>query len=211
MIFLIVMGPAIMDHAVAQAQMPAQTAAVFKVVMSVIMLLICGVIYVAVPGGLVLFYGSRHVKATCERLDPLPRWTDKCPLPVLAQSILLWSFAACLALSAFGGFVFPFFGMLLDGIAGAAAVTVSVLLLGLAAWGVYRLRMEAWWGAVALILAWGVSATITFSRVSLMELYERMQFPEEQLEMLRESPVITMMDGAFMAVRKLAARQADGD
>src|ERR1017187_4823253 len=41
------------------------------------------VIFVVVPAVWTFFYNSRHVKATCEARDPVTRWTDACPLPVL--------------------------------------------------------------------------------------------------------------------------------
>jgi len=62
------------------------------------------------------FYSSRHVKATCEARDPVPRWTDACPLPVLALCLWAW---LCLPMMLFmpfsGHMVMPFFGMFLTG------------------------------------------------------------------------------------------------
>jgi len=48
-----------------------------------------GLLFIVLPGGLILVYQSRHTKATCEARDPVPRWTDACPLPVLALSLML--------------------------------------------------------------------------------------------------------------------------
>jgi hypothetical protein len=143
------------------------------------------VFYVAVPGALVLFYGSQHVKATVDRLDAQVRWTDHCPLPALAISLVSALGVATLPLLGFYGWALPFFGVILIGWAGASAVLASMLLLGYVAWGSYRLRIESWWCAVALVGAWSASSMITFSRTSLMEFYERMNFPASQLEMMR--------------------------
>ena len=61
-------------------------------------LAVIGVMFILVPGVLVLFYRSPHVKATCETRDPLPGWTDACPLPVLGLG--LWIGLAALYLLA---------------------------------------------------------------------------------------------------------------
>src|SRR5262249_54147980 len=45
------------------------------------------VLDVVLPAAFVLFYGSPHVKATCERRDPNVPWTDRCPAPVLAAAL----------------------------------------------------------------------------------------------------------------------------
>jgi hypothetical protein len=85
----------------------------------VFQILFLGVFFVVLPAAFVFFYRSPHVKATCETRDPVRRWTDACPLPVLGVSCLLWLGAAML-LSwpiAYRGMM-PFFGVLLTGWSG---------------------------------------------------------------------------------------------
>ncbi len=48
------------------------------------------VFFVLVPAVWMFFYQSRHVKATCEARDPVTRWTDACPLPVLGFCLWTW-------------------------------------------------------------------------------------------------------------------------
>jgi hypothetical protein len=182
LVFMLVFMPDLYEQMARSGQIPRQVVAVMKVAMIVFMT----VFYIIIPGALVLFYGSRHTKATCERRDPQVRWTDKCPLPVLAVSLISGCWAACMPLMGFYGWAMPFFGVILTGIAGAGVVLVGSLLLGTVAWGLYRLSVNAWRCAVLLIMAWGVSAGITFSRVSLMEFYEKMQFSARQLEMMKQ-------------------------
>jgi hypothetical protein len=144
--------------------------------------------YVVIPGLFVLFYGSRHTKATCERRDPHVRWTDKCPLPVLGVSLIAGCWAAGMPLVGIYDWAIPFFGFILTGLGGAGVALVVAFLFGYVARGLYRLSMTAWWGAVAMVIAWGVSCGITFSRVSFVDYYAKMNLPAEQLEMLKQMP-----------------------
>jgi peroxiredoxin len=143
------------------------------------------VFYVIIPGVCVLFYGSKHTKATCERRDPQVRWTDRCPLPVLAAGLMFGFCAVCMPLMGFYGWAVPFFGVILSGFAGAVVSLAGALLLGTVAWGLYRLSVKAWWFAVLTVMAWGASYSITFSRANLADLYEKMGFPIQQLEMMK--------------------------
>ncbi len=45
---------------------------------------------VILPLLFVLFYRSRHVKATCESYHPAPDWSEACPLPLLALSLMFF-------------------------------------------------------------------------------------------------------------------------
>ena len=92
-----------------------------RVVMTVVALAFGGVIYVIIPGALVLFYRSPHVKATCEARDPVVRWTDACPLPVLAVSLMLGLGAAWMPVMIVASrSVVPCFGCYLSGAPAAA-------------------------------------------------------------------------------------------
>ena len=184
-VFTLLFLPDIYDQMGASGQMPQSVTTVVKTVMIGFMT----VFYVIVPGILVLFYGSRHVKATCERMDPQVRWTDKCPLPVLAISLMAGFWAACMLFMGFYNWALPFFGYILTGMAGAAVAIASMLLLVYVAWGVYKLNIKAWWGAVLLTIIWGVSLQVTFSRMGLMEYYEKMNFHAEQLAIIKRCGV----------------------
>lgn len=107
-------------------------------------LLIMLVIYAIAPGALVLFYGSRNVKATCEFRNPQACWTDKCPLPVLSLSLMYGFSGGSMLLMGSDGWVIPFFGCILSGVAGAAIALISAVLYGYVAWGTYKLSIQAW-------------------------------------------------------------------
>jgi hypothetical protein len=156
-----------------------------EIVFEVVMFGFMTVFYVALPAAFVLFYGSRHVKATCESVDARVRWTDRCPLPVLAISLVAGLWALCLPLMGIVGWAVPFFGVVLGGLPAAAAIVGSAALLVYVAWGACRLRVAAWWSAVGLVMAWGLSSAVTFSRVGLIEFYEKMNLPAESLDLMR--------------------------
>jgi hypothetical protein len=103
------------------------------------------VIYVVIPGSAVLFYRSPHVKQTCEVRDPTVRWTDRCPLPVLAL-VLLQAGCGLLLLLLFPiyGGTFPVAGYMISGGAAWLVWLVVIGFMAYAARGFYRLDRQAW-------------------------------------------------------------------
>ncbi len=182
LIFMLLLMPDIYGRMGENGQMPPEVARIMKYVMTVFMT----VFYVIIPAVLVLFYGSKNVKATCEFRDSRVRWTDKCPLPVLALSLMFGFWAVSMPLTGFYGCAIPIFGFILTGLSGAGVVLLVMLLAGYIAWGTYRLSINAWWCAVLLITAWALSTAITFSRVSILDYYEKMNFPEQQLDIMKQ-------------------------
>jgi hypothetical protein len=183
LVFLIAFMPSMFAKMGAQGQLPPLAVAIVKGVTIGFMV----VFYIIVPGVLVLFYGSRHTRMTCETRDAKLRWTDKCPLPVLALSLMAGLGAVSIPLMGVYGWIVPLFGTILTGGFGAAIALVSAILLGYVAWGAYGLDVKAWWCAVLLVIVWGASTAITFSRVSVMELYEKMDLPSQQLEAMKQA------------------------
>lgn len=153
---------------------------------------ILGIVFLVMPGVLVLFYRGRHVRATCETRDPVARWTDACPLPVLGAA--LWLVVGSLSMLSMPlGFksVLPFFGALIAGpVAGLVFVVLGLAWIWLAM-GFYRLKSAAWWGALILIVIFGASTAVSFTRVDLMDLYRQMGYPEKQIEMMKQASVLT--------------------
>ena len=145
------------------------------------------VLYIIVPGILVLFYGSKHVKATCERRDPHVRWTDKCPLPVLALCLACGLGACCMPLMGFYGWAMPFFGTIIAGAAGAVVMLILMALNAYIAWGSYHLEVRAWWAALLLVIFWAVSYGVTFSHFSMADLYAKMGYPPQTVEMMKSA------------------------
>jgi hypothetical protein len=117
-----------------------------------------GIFGVAVPIAFLLFYRSPHVKATVESLDPVPRWTDRHPVPMLLFASWMFAGAITVLLTTFMYRALPIGSYMLRG------VPMFLLLAGIATamfWigvGTLRRQRAAWWAAVAFLIAgmtWG--------------------------------------------------------
>lgn len=178
-----------------QGKVPAEAVLGMQVMMGGML----GCFYIVIPGAFVLFYQSKHVRATCEAKDRRVRWTDRCPLPVLALCVLFGFGAFCmLACAPLYGGVFPWFGRFLDGPAGMGLMLACSPLLAFLAWGLYKLKKWAWLGTIVLLIVGTASSLVTFSRVGFREMYEKMQFSEEQLEMLESTGIFDTMNMPWM-------------
>jgi hypothetical protein len=156
-------------------------------VMLVFMFLIWGVGFVVLPAVWTYFYHSRHVKATCEARDPVTRWTDACPLPVLGLCLMLVVSAAMFLLMpmAMHG-ILPFFGMFLSGLPGSLLCLALAGVWSYAAWSLYRLQARGWWLILIALLVFLLSSVLTYARHDPMELYGLMGYTPAQLEQLNQ-------------------------
>lgn len=140
------------------------------------------VLFLALPLVLVLFYGSRNVKATFEERDPRLRWTDRCPLPVLGITVFELLAAMSLLATAVLHGALPGFGRIVSGAAALALAVVVAAMLAWAARGAYRVEPWGWWAAAAF---WSVGAASLMVTVlhpfDWEELYRRMGFAARQL------------------------------
>ncbi len=170
-------------------QMPAgqEITPAMATTMQVAMIGLMAVVGVVIPGALVLFYRRGKVKAAVEAFDPRPRWTDQRPLPVLAACLMIALGAVSALSTGFFGWVVPFFGIVLSGGPGAVIVLAAAAAALYVAWGLFRQRPRAWWAALLLTVAFGLSTGLTMARVGLLGIIERMRFPEQQLELMRQT------------------------
>lgn len=144
------------------------------------------ILFVVLPGAMVLFYRSPHVQATCAARDPLARWTDHCPLPVLASSLWLGLGAfSLLAGSVLYRNAMPWFGMLLSGTPATLIMLICAAFGFYLAWGTFRREITAWWATLFGFTLFSISAVITFMRVDPMDFYRRLGYPEQQIEQIR--------------------------
>jgi hypothetical protein len=157
-----------------------------------IMLIISVLFFVVIPGAMVLFYRSPLVAATCVARDPAPRWTDRCPLPVLACSLWFGICALFMVIPPIIGLsIIPVFGRLLTGTP-AAVVSFAFAALSLyLAWATYRLKPAAWWVMLIASAALTASAVITFQRVDFIDIYRKLGFPDQVTRQLQDMRILT--------------------
>jgi len=165
------------------AGMADKAAASITMVFIMVFLAVIGIV---LPGAMVLFYGSSHTNATCMARDPHPRWTDDCPMSVLATSLwLLLGSLSMLLIPISSQSIMPWFGVLLSGVP-ATLIILALAALGFyLAWATYRLKMAAWWLCLVATTFFCLSAAVTFLKVDFIELYRRLGYPEQQIEQLR--------------------------
>jgi len=143
------------------------------------------VIYIGFPGLLVLLYTGKRTREACEYYQPLPVWTDKRPLPVLA-ACFLFCFQTI-------GFVplflvldaFPLFGTLVKGPVGIALIGTTLLLCVPLTWGFYQLRPLAWWGTLALSLFLFSTFSVTFFQMDGLELMRLFGFTDQDMQQVQ--------------------------
>ena len=187
--FVLFVGPMMSASIAQQAKVPPQARVMIQVTVGAVM----ACIYILLPAIFVIFYHRESVRATCQRRDPQVRWTDRCPLPAPALSVVMAFSVVSMPSAAVYGPVIPLFGVFLSGAAAAAAMLLITLALVYLGWGAYRLYMHAWWGTLLLGLAGTLNVAVTFLRSDLMKMYEQMRMPAAQLEIIRKSGMIEMM------------------
>jgi len=201
--FVSFMGPMMSASIAQQGKVPPEAIMPVQIITGAF--LACG--YILLPGVFLVLCHRESVRATCQRRDPKIPWTDRCPMPVLALSILLaFSVVSMSSLVAYGP-VMPVFGVFLSGASGAVVILLIALVLAYLAWGTYRLQMAAWWGTLLLWIAGGVNMVLTFRRTDLLELYEKVGMPADQVEMMRKSGFFESMShwGPWMGLVGAAA------
>jgi hypothetical protein len=180
--------PKIMESAAAAAQntnhaMPQSAIGIAVVAM----LLVMGFLFVLLPALWTFFYQSRHVKATCEARDPVTRWTDACPLPVLGLCLwVLFALPMLLLMPLSGHVVLPFFGAFLTGLPGSLVCLVLAAIWGYAAWLLYRLDVCGWWLILVALLVYLASSLLTFAHHDVTEMYQLMGYPPAQIDQMQK-------------------------
>jgi hypothetical protein len=170
---------------------PATPAVPMGMIMA-FMFLFLGVFFILLPAVWIYFYKSPHVKATCEARDPVTRWTDACPLPVLALGLwLLFAVPMLLLMPIVGHGVMPFFGMFLTGLPGSLLCLVMTVLWAYAAWLLYKLDVRGWWLILIVFLVFMVSTMLTYARHDIIEVYHLMGYPEAQIEQIQKTGLLT--------------------
>lgn len=176
MIFMIISWPSMQE--MMQAQTPQQSAAVSGMV-ALFVFGLMAVIYVVLPGSMIIFYGREDVKLTCEARDKQVRWTDKCPLPVL---VLCKAFVLAILGLMLCGPIYNWasisLGVMLTGFWGGVGTLLTLAVLGYATLRLYQLDMRGWWTALVYQVYVSFSAALYFFRHDMKEMYQELGMAE---------------------------------
>jgi hypothetical protein len=167
---------------------PEMTTGVMAVMLTFIIVFMAFFL-VAVPIAFIVFYSRKDVAETCRHRDPVERWTDRTPLPVLGASVVLAVGAAYLLVTTVSVPMFPFFGRYLYGISGAGCFLAFAVLDAYLAVAFYRLKSAGWWIAIFSLPLRLISMAVTFSRADLAQAYSKMGMSDAQLQALNSSPL----------------------
>ncbi len=170
LIVMIFLFPPILQQSLANAPDGGNIGAL----VTVFMLGFIFLFFIALPAIFVLLLNNKNVRLTVERYDPRQRWTDKAPLPVIAVCLLMVYNCLAVLFMGFFNWMMPFFGVFLGGISGAVIWIIWGVLSIYLAIQLYRLNERAWWYTVTLYGIFGLSAIITFSQKSFIEMYQHM-------------------------------------
>jgi hypothetical protein len=128
-----------------------------------------------------------HASQEFFELPDVRRWTDACPVPVLAVVCLMWcGTILMLGLPLTGLAMLPFFGMLLTGIPGALAMIRMACVLFWIGRNWYRLNVAGWWALVTMTMVFGISNVLTFARVDIIEVYKKLGYPQAQIDLIQQ-------------------------
>jgi hypothetical protein len=170
------------------AASPGLSTAVMATIVTII-IVFAAFFLIAVPLGFVIFYGRKDVELTCRYRDPVERWTDRAPLPVLGASVVLFVGAFFMLATGVTTPVFPFFGRYLTGIAGAVCFLAFAALDLYLSVALFRLRIVGWWIAVSAAFVRIVSMALTYGRADLSQAYSKIGMSESEVRMLNSTPL----------------------
>ncbi len=171
------------------APSPEASTAVMAVMLT-FLIIFMAFFLVAVPIAFVVFYSRKDVAETCRHRDPVERWTDRTPLPVLFASVVLLTGAIYLLLTGIATPLFPFFGRYLTGVPGAACFVAMAALDIYLAIALFRLHAAAWWIATGTLAIRLFSMALTYAKADMMTAYSKMGMSDAQLKMMNSSPML---------------------
>jgi hypothetical protein len=158
-------------------------------VMITLMIVFLTVFLVLLPIAFVVFYRREDVERTCRHRDPVERWTDRTPLPVLGASLAFFVGALYTLLLAVTSPMLPLVGHYLTGIPAAGCLVLLAVLDLYLAIALFRLRLGGWWIAVIAAPLRMSAAALSYSRAGLMQAYAKMGWSDAQLQMLNSNPI----------------------
>lgn len=148
-----------------------------------------GLFGILLPLVFVLFYRSRHVKATVDQADPVPRWTDGQPVSLLIFASWMFLGAVTTLLSSFMYKAVPIGSFMLRGLPMFAFMAAMATFLFWIAVGTIRRLRAAWWSAVAMMIIGVAWSAFYLTITDPLAMYEAMGMPVDP----QQEKIITEM------------------
>jgi len=175
-----------------QAKSGGQSAALSATALAIILTVIivfAAVFLIAIPAALVVFYSRKDVAETCRHRDPVERWTDRVPLPVLGASVVFVAQSLYLLSAGLTTPLFPFFGRYLTGVPATVWFLVVGALDGYLAFAFLGMKPFAWWIAAVAAPLRLLSMALTYARADLMQGYAKLGWSSARMQVLNASPL----------------------
>ena len=175
--------------------MPAMDG-VFTVIMVIYFVMIL-LFMIALPALIVWLQWSAEVRLTLESRDPVPRWTDRQPAPLIGMAIAAALFGFCSLPYLFmmdSAFLKPF---LPEGPLKHFWIVVPFVWAYIA-WGSYRRQIAAWVLAIALLVAGTWVGLGAIQRIDWADAFSQMGIPGMEPEDLAK-----WMESLFQPTRML--------
>jgi len=191
MLVFVLPGAMISSMKQAVARNPNSAAVPSPAVMAVIVTLMIAFVaffLIILPIAFLFFYRSRNVELTCKHRDPVERWTDRRPLPVLGCALLAAFGSVYYLVFAFTRPLTPFFGRYLTGSPAAAVFVAIALVDGFVSVSLFRMKVIGWWVAVVGMSVRLLAALLTIGRGNLLEAYSHIGWSQRQLEHMSRNP-----------------------
>jgi hypothetical protein len=156
-----------------------------------------GVFGVLLPLTFILFYRRADVKATVEMLDPVPRWTDPIPIPLLGFASWMALGAVSVLASSLMYRALPLGGIMLSGWVAKLIMLFFAVLMMWIAYGSIRRLPPAWWSAIGLLVLGVVYGVVFITRMDYERWNDALGMPNDprSIEMMRN-----MYSGPFFWV-----------
>ena len=160
--------------------------------LSFVTLVLPGALAVGVASAMIAFYQNSNVKATCEARDPHVRWTDSCPLPLLAVSLALACRCVVICSCIFSGWH------------GALLTALHLGLCAYCAWAFYRQRVSGWWIILLTLSLTAIVQALTPSSFDPVELHQHMNLKTAQSEHAQTFLAFMLQWSWLLALPKIA-------
>lgn len=184
-----VMMRSFLSHAEKNAGAAAPFSAGVMAVFLTLMIVFMAFFLIFVPLAFVIFYSRRDVALTCQQRDPVERWTDRTPLPVLGASVVLFFGSLYMLTTAVSLPMFPFFGRYLTGLAAAVCLFVLAAVDIYLSVAIFRLQPAGWWLAIVTVPLRLLSLALTYAKADLTRAYQKLGFSDQQLQIVNANPM----------------------